>query len=1186
MRLVICNFLLVAQVLAAQKSSIGPPKLLDQSEEEVWYHLDDDDLKNRLTLKCDADENTDRYSWLKDGEPFEINSDDVVWEKESQSGSIVFMKPHISHQGYYQCFASNIFGTALSNKMHLRLGSLEHFPKRDIQILKVKEGESLTLNCTPPRGIPPPKIIWLYRSLDDSSVIETIRSRHITVDNNGRLHFSSVELSDGKPTLVYECAATSPVLRGEYRSGDRVQLDIEPSQDKSYPVKKLSVSPSEVTVRAGGQLKLQCVFGGRPLPTIFWSKVDGELPKSRIKDLTTHESDFGRSLIVENVHPDDAGVYECRGRHLVHTVNVRVMAAPFWEFEPPRDISLPEESTGELECLAGGQPTPIITWSMNGKFLHELAEDSRRVLLDNGRILRVRSLNHDLDTGVYQCNASNPLGYVFANAFVHVRAHAPFFRMPAARHWKVVLHSTVILDCDVDAAPEAIVRWVDADDRPLQVVEGKNKLFPNHTFMIYDVNSADEGLYYCNVSNKYGINRATNRLQVFKPTYFVRIPTPKRLILEAGETAEVFCEAVADPRLPIKYQWTINGKVLTESKYYEILPDRLRFRSVRGRHSGIIDCAAITDVDVKLASMQLIVKDVPAHPVVEAAHCSERKATIKWVAASDHGDSIKKYIVEMFTDFKKNEWEVINEEVNVNKENFEVDITLTPWVNYTFRVVAVNSHGRSDMKIDGQPKEDWLTCQTRPSFPYTNPTGVKGEGTEPDNLVISWKPLDRYYWNAPNMQYLVRYKLDEPIHGWTEFLVEDSLANFTIIRDQPTFRKYLIQVQSVNSVGPSIVEPEIHHGWSGEDVPDEAPRDFRIDTQINFTTINFTWNPVHENTVNGHFVGYEIEYWKAENTVRKYSIKIPANSTYKIMNSFHAVTNYSAHIRTRNKRLRSAPSHPVSFAMPEGPPGKVHNLRVYSVGSTAILLQWDAPLQPNGRIRGYFISFQNDKNETEETYVIHRQKYYLHEKSEPDTGYKVTVWAETRAGEGPTTLRPVRTWPPRIPDAPTFRVKNISLDSFVVEWLPNNHSVWKMPGAAFFVNYTAESSNTWHQSEIIYLPNTEILLRNLKEDQKYFIQGIAKDGPRQSESVFLPIKTLNRDYANRLKEDSLRSAAWFIAVLGVLGIGLFTICLTFCCGNKNRQDKFAVRRKEIEIGHQQDNEEEKQFLEYQYGFKN
>ncbi|CAI5447225.1 unnamed protein product [Caenorhabditis angaria] len=712
-------------------------------------------------------------------------------------------------------------------------------------------------------------------------------------------------------------------------------------------------------------------------------------------------------------------------------------------------------------------------------------------------------------------------------------------------------------------------------------------LFPNHTFTIYDVNSADEGLYYCNVSNKYGINRATNRLQVYKPTYFVRIPTPKRLVLEAGETAEVFCEAVADPRLPIKYQWTINSKLLNGSEFYEILPDRLRFRSVRGRHSGIIDCAAITDVDVKLASMQLIVKDVPAHPIVEPAHCSERKATIKWVAASDHGDAIKKYVVEMFTDFRKGVWEIVNEEINVNLEKFEVDITLTPWVNYTFRVIAINSHGRSDLKIDGQQKEEWLSCQTRPSFPYTNPVGVKGEGTEPDNLVIYWKPLDRYYWNAPNMQYLVKYKLDDTIHGWTEFLVEDSLANFTIIRDQPTFRRYLIQVQAVNSIGPSIVEPEIFEGWSGEDVPEDPPQNFRIENHINFTTLNFTWEPVDEKTVNGHFLGYELEFWRNSNPLRKYSISLLSNETFKVVNTFHAVTNYSAQIRTRNKRLRSAPSDVVEFAMPEGPPGKVHNLRVISVGSTAMLLKWDPPIQPNGKVRGYFITFTNDRNETEETYVIHKQRHYLHEKSEADTGYKVSVWAETRAGEGPPTLRPVRTWPPRKPDIPVFRVRNISLDQFTVEWIPNNFSTWKMPGAAFYLNYTSEGSTEYLQSEVVYLPDTSVVIKNLREDQKYFIQGVAKDGPRSTESQFLPIRTMNRDYANRLKEDSLRNAAWFVAVLAVLGIGLCTICLTFCCGNRNRnREKFATRRKEIEIGHQQDNEEEKQFLEYQYGFKN
>lgn len=59
--------------------------------------------------------------------------------------------------------------------------------------------------------------------------------------------------------------------------------------------------------------------------------------------------------------------------------------------------------------------------SLDASAHSELGEDPRRLLLDNGRVLRLSSLNHDLDTGVYQCNASNPLGYVYANAFVNVK---------------------------------------------------------------------------------------------------------------------------------------------------------------------------------------------------------------------------------------------------------------------------------------------------------------------------------------------------------------------------------------------------------------------------------------------------------------------------------------------------------------------------------------------------------------------------------------------------------------------------------------------------------------------------------------------------------------------------------------------------------------------------------------------
>ncbi|KJH48482.1 hypothetical protein DICVIV_05393 [Dictyocaulus viviparus] len=195
---------------------------------------------------------------------------------------------------------------------------LEHFPPRPVRRIQVVEGNSLTIECVPPRGIPPPTLFWLYRDTKQGSVIETIRRKHITVDLEGRLQFTSVELHDGRSNLVYECAAGSPVLHGEYRSGDHVQLMVTPKEDC---LKMTDALCKFNPFTEAFQSELAC----RPLPDIYWSKLDGNLPKSRLKDLTSAESDFGKTLIVENVHPEDAGHYECRAGDLTHSINVRVL---------------------------------------------------------------------------------------------------------------------------------------------------------------------------------------------------------------------------------------------------------------------------------------------------------------------------------------------------------------------------------------------------------------------------------------------------------------------------------------------------------------------------------------------------------------------------------------------------------------------------------------------------------------------------------------------------------------------------------------------------------------------------------------------------------------------------------------------------------------------------------------------
>ena len=44
-------------------------------------------------------------------------------EMLNRAGTLIFNNPRVDDQGYYQCHVKNIFGTALSNRVHVRLGS-------------------------------------------------------------------------------------------------------------------------------------------------------------------------------------------------------------------------------------------------------------------------------------------------------------------------------------------------------------------------------------------------------------------------------------------------------------------------------------------------------------------------------------------------------------------------------------------------------------------------------------------------------------------------------------------------------------------------------------------------------------------------------------------------------------------------------------------------------------------------------------------------------------------------------------------------------------------------------------------------------------------------------------------------------------------------------------------------------
>ena len=108
-----------------------------------------------------------------------------------------------------------------------------------------------------------------------------------------------------------------------------------------------------------------------------------------------------------------------------------------------------------------------------------------------------------------------------------------------------------------------------------------------------------------------------------------------------------------------------------------------------------------------------------------------RTADITWQPGKENYAPILNFIIQYNTSFAPDTWIDIVSDVNVTDRKWTTK--LSPWGNYTFRVLARNKIGLS------LPSEHTsVVCQTEKDVPKKNPENVIGEGDEPNNLVVFW----------------------------------------------------------------------------------------------------------------------------------------------------------------------------------------------------------------------------------------------------------------------------------------------------------------------------------------------------------------------------------------------------------------------------------------------------------------
>ncbi|XP_037680876.1 neurofascin isoform X11 [Choloepus didactylus] len=995
-----------------------PPTITKQS---VKDHIVDP--RDNILIECEAKGNpAPSFHWTRNSRFFNIAKDPRV-SMRRRSGTLVIDfrsggRPE-EYEGEYQCFARNIFGTALSNRIRLQVSKSPLWPKENLDPVVVQEGAPLTLQCNPPPGLPSPVIFWMSSSMEPIT-----QDKRVSQGHNGDLYFSNVMVQDMQTD--YSCNArfhfthtiqqknpfTLKVLTNHPYNDSSLRNPpdmysargvAERTPSFMYPQ---GTASSQMVLR-GMDLLLECIASGVPTPDIAWYKKGGDLPSDKAKF-----ENFNKALRITNVSEEDSGEYFCLASNKMgsirHTISVRVKAAPYWLDEPKNLILAPGED-GRLVCRANGNPKPTVQWMVNGEPLQSAPPNPNREVAGDTIIFRDTQIS---SRAVYQCNTSNEHGYLLANAFVSVLDVPPRMLSPRNQHIRVILYNRTRLDCPFFGSPIPTLRWF-KNGQGSNLDGGNYHVYENGSLEIKMIRKEDQGIYTCVATNILGKAENQVRLEVKDPTRIFRMPEDQ--VVKRGTTVQLECRVKHDPSLKLTVSWLKDDEPLHIGSRMKKEDDSLTIFGVAERDQGSYTCMASTELDQDLAKASLTVLADQATPTnrlaalpkgrpdrprdLELTDLAERSVRLTWIPGDDNNSPITDYVIQFEEDqFQPGVW---HDHSKFPGSVNSAILQLSPYVNYQFRVIAVNEVGSSHPSL---PSERYRTSGAAPE---SNPSDVKGEGTRKNNMEITWTPMNATSAFGPNLRYIVKWRRRETRETWNNVTVWGSRY---VVSQTPVYVPYEIRVQAENDFGKGP-EPDTVIGYSGEDYPRAAPTDIKIRV-LNSTAISLQWNRVYSDTVQGHLREYRAYYWRESSLLKnlwvsqkRQQASFPGDrGTRGVVSRLFPYSNYKLEMVVVNGRGDGPRSETKEFPTPEGVPSAPRRFRIRQPNLETINLEWDHPEHPNGILTGYtlrYVAFNGTKlgKQIVENFSPNQTKFTI-QRADPVSRYRFTLGARTQVGFG------------------------------------------------------------------------------------------------------------------------------------------------------------------------------------------
>ncbi|XP_011745084.2 neurofascin isoform X7 [Macaca nemestrina] len=968
-----------------QNELTQPPTITKQS---VKDHIVDP--RDNILIECEAKGNpAPSFHWTRNSRFFNIAKDPRV-SMRRRSGTLVIDfrsggRPE-EYEGEYQCFARNKFGTALSNRIRLQVSKSPLWPKENLDPVVVQEGAPLTLQCNPPPGLPSPVIFWMSSSMEPIT-----QDKRVSQGHNGDLYFSNVMLQD---------------MQTDYSCNARFHFTHTIQQKNPFTLKVLTTrgvaertpsfmypqgTASSQMVLRGMDLLLECIASGVPTPDIAWYKKGGDLPSDKAKF-----ENFNKALRITNVSEEDSGEYFCLASNKMgsirHTISVRVKAAPYWLDEPKNLILAPGED-GRLVCRANGNPKPTVQWMVNGEPLQSAPPNPNREVAGDTIIFRDTQIS---SRAVYQCNTSNEHGYLLANAFVSVLDVPPRMLSPRNQLIRVILYNRTRLDCPFFGSPIPTLRWF-KNGQGSNLDGGNYHVYENGSLEIKMIRKEDQGIYTCVATNILGKAENQVRLEVKDPTRIYRMPEDQ--VAKRGTTVQLECRVKHDPSLKLTVSWLKDDEPLYIGNRMKKEDDSLTIFGVAERDQGSYTCVASTELDQDLAKAYLTVLGRPDRPRdLELTDLAERSVRLTWIPGDDNNSPITDYVVQFEEDqFQPGVWH--DHSKYPGSVNSAI-LRLSPYVNYQFRVIAVNEVGSSHPSL---PSERYRTSGAPPE---SNPGDVKGEGTRKNNMEITWTPMNATSAFGPNLRYIVKWRRRETREAWNNVTVWGSRY---VVGQTPVYVPYEIRVQAENDFGKGP-EPESVIGYSGEDYPRAAPTEVKVRV-MNSTAISLQWNRVYPDTVQGQLREYRAYYWRESSLLKnlwvsqkRQQASFPGDRLRGVVSRLFPYSNYKLEMVVVNGRGDGPRSETKEFTTPEGVPSAPRRFRVRQPNLETINLEWDHPEHPNGIMTGYtlkYVAFNGTKvgKQIVENFSPNQTKFTV-QRTDPVSRYRFTLSARTQVGSG------------------------------------------------------------------------------------------------------------------------------------------------------------------------------------------